>query len=72
LDIAIPDIKLGIEADGPFHMNPKSWARDKRRDAYLTAKGWKIVRFNNTEIQRDLWGVVKKIEKEINDRKSES
>ncbi len=62
LDIAIPAIKLGIECDGPFHANPKAHAHDKRRDEYLTAKGWTILRFDNRLIKQNVWNIVKQIE----------
>jgi very-short-patch-repair endonuclease len=39
--------RLVIEADGPFH-DP---VRDADRDAWLTAKGFRVLRFSNQEIQ---------------------
>jgi len=38
--------RLVVEADGPFH-DPE---RDAIRDAWLTAKGFRVLRFSNREI----------------------
>ena len=51
LDGAIPNLKIGIEADGEiWHNNPDKIAKDKRRDSELAANGWIIVRFTDKEI----------------------
>jgi very-short-patch-repair endonuclease len=38
--------RIVVEADGPFH-DPE---RDAIRDAWLTAKGFRVLRFSNQEI----------------------
>jgi very-short-patch-repair endonuclease len=51
LDAAIPNLKIGIEADGEiWHNNPDKIAKDKRRDSELAANGWIIVRFTDKEL----------------------
>ena len=50
-------IVLVIEADGPFH-DPE---RDAVRDAWLAAKGFRVLRFPNTEIQLKDWQVIGRI-----------
>jgi very-short-patch-repair endonuclease len=51
LDAAIPNLKIGIEADGEiWHNNPDKIAKDKRRDSELAASGWIIIRFTDKEI----------------------
>jgi very-short-patch-repair endonuclease len=40
--------RLAVEADGPFH-DPE---RDAIRDAWLRAKGFRVLRFSN----REIWG----------------
>ena len=47
LDFVCLRHRLIVEADGPFH-DP---VRDAERDAWLTAKGFRILRFSNREIQ---------------------
>ena len=49
--------RLVIEADGPFH-DPE---RDAVRDAWLAAKGVRVLRFPNTEIQLKDWQVIGRI-----------
>ena len=51
LDAAMPDIKLGIEADSrKFHSSPEDVARDQKRDMELASQGWTILRFTEEEI----------------------
>jgi very-short-patch-repair endonuclease len=47
LDFVCLRHRLIVEADGPFH-DP---GRDAERDAWLTAKGFRVLRFSNREIQ---------------------
>jgi very-short-patch-repair endonuclease len=52
LDAAMPEIKLGIEADSKkFHANPEDIERDRRRDMELATQGWTILRFTEEEIE---------------------
>jgi very-short-patch-repair endonuclease len=50
LDFVCLRHRLILEADGPFH-DP---IRDAERDAWLTAKGFRVLRFSNREIQGSL------------------
>ena len=47
---------VAIECDGhQFHeRTPEQATRDRRRDRYLTIRGWRVLRFTGTEIKRDL------------------
>ena len=66
LDIAFPDLKVGIEADGEmFHSGDKQEKKDKERDANLAQLGWTIVRFRETDINNNLPRVIDEIEKII-------
>lgn len=50
-DLAIPSVKIAIEADGAaFH---KDKARDKNRDNYFASQGWAVIRFTGSEIYRN-------------------
>jgi len=54
LDFGIPELKIGIEADGEvFHGSPDQIERDNARDAKLQQQGWTILRFTDTEIDHD-------------------
>lgn len=52
--------KVCIEVDGhDFHEATKEQAqRDKSRDRYLQAMGWKVVRFTGSEVSRNAWQCV--------------
>ena len=62
IDLAFPEIKLAIEADGyEFHSSPDQIERDKYRQKRLEQKGWKVIRFTGTEIHKYHQSVVAKI-----------
>jgi very-short-patch-repair endonuclease len=50
-------VGLVIEVDGPIHMQNAEY--DTQRDAILTARGLRIVRFSNEEIHAHLPEVLK-------------
>ena len=65
VDFACAPAKLAIEIDGATHGSEAEIAYDRRRDAYLRAQGWRVVRFNNTDIYENLYGVVEAIYREL-------
>jgi len=66
IDFAIPQLKLGIEADGEmFHSNPKQKQHDKERDIKLAQCGWTILRFMDTEIEKKAQQVIATITQAI-------
>jgi len=54
LDFVCLRHRLAIEADGPFH-DPD---RDRERDAWLMAQGFRVLRFPNHQIERRDWEVI--------------
>lgn len=52
IDFALPQLKVGIEVDGPFHERGKAKKRDRFRDLQLRREGWKIIRINWHEIEK--------------------
>ncbi len=52
---------LVIEADGATHSSPEGVEHDRRRDAYLRARGWRILRVRNEDIYADVARVVEEI-----------
>lgn len=50
LDFAYPDDRLDVEIDGPRHRRPEVAAKDRRRDAYLRARGWEVLRFDEQQV----------------------
>ncbi len=45
LDMAYPELLLGVEYDGREHLDQRRALRDLDRQAYFTARGWRIARF---------------------------
>jgi hypothetical protein len=45
LDLAYPEVKLGIEYNGADHLRPGRALRDLEREQLLGAAGWTIIRF---------------------------
>jgi len=39
-----------VEIDGGYHSDPKQAARDRRKDAYLRSRGFKVVRVRNEQV----------------------
>ena len=50
--------KLIIEVDGGQHVESENIARDARRDAYLAAQGYRVLRFNNLDVMTNKSGVL--------------
>jgi hypothetical protein len=66
IDFAIPNLKIGIEADGEvFHGSPKQIQKDKERDMKLAHLGWTIIRFTDDEIDKKINQVMNTIVKTI-------
>ena len=57
-DFACRKYKLVIEVDGETHWTPEQKAHDARRAGYISAQGWTLVRFWNSEIYENLYGVL--------------
>jgi very-short-patch-repair endonuclease len=50
--------RLVIEVDGSQHGYAQGFERDMRRDAFLSAQGLHVLRFWNSDIDRNLDGVM--------------
>jgi len=62
LDFYAPKIKLGIEIDGETHFfNRETREKDEERDKILARQGIRVLRFLNTEIMKNLEGVIREI-----------
>lgn len=66
IDVALPQYKLAIECDGKeYHSTPEQKAHDRRKDRYLRKRGWKVLRFSGSMINRNIGKVIARIESEI-------
>lgn len=61
LDFYCPEIKLVIELDGKQHFEKENFLYDKERTEYLEVLDCKVLRFKNTEIEKNLGKVLSKI-----------
>lgn len=59
LDFYAPEIKLGIELDGSPHIENQEY--DKTRAEHLESKNIKVLRFWNSDVEKNLEGVLRKI-----------
>lgn len=71
VDIARPDIKLGVEVDGELHDTPIAVHRDKHRDLQVAQLDWLIVRPTVYDVEKNLKATVALIRK-IADARSRS
>jgi len=65
LDFYAPSIRLAIEIDGGQHYEDRAIAYDRERTEFLTERGITVLRFTNTDIDKDLFGVTEEIKREI-------
>jgi very-short-patch-repair endonuclease len=61
LDFYSVEAKLCIEADGSQHYTQAGRRADARRAKYLRDKGIRVIRFSDTEILKDIDGVMMRI-----------
>ncbi|MFA5931796.1 MAG: endonuclease domain-containing protein [Candidatus Paceibacterota bacterium] len=61
LDFYAPKIKLAIELDGSIHNIKENKEYDKDRTDYLKSKDIQVLRFWNSEVEKDLENVLNKI-----------
>lgn len=50
VDFYIPSKKIAIELDGSQHFEPAGQAADAKRDAFLSGKGIRVLRYPNNEV----------------------
>ncbi len=46
MDIALPELRICIEVDGPHHLEPSRMVQDRQRDTAISACGWTVMRFS--------------------------
>jgi very-short-patch-repair endonuclease len=57
-DFVCLEKRLVVEVDGGHHTEETQKAHDTRRDLWLSAEGYRMLRFPNTEVFGNLDGVV--------------
>lgn len=59
-DFLCRELKLIIEIDGESHDYTSEY--DRRRDGYCLSKGYRILRFSNADVMKNLEGVVSRVQ----------
>jgi very-short-patch-repair endonuclease len=57
-DFVCREEKLVVEVDGATHSTDEEIERDRRREAYLRSKGYRVVRIHNGDVYRRLEDVL--------------
>ena len=65
VDFFCPRAKLVIEVDGSQHFSDEMTEYDRIRNEYLSSLGLRVLRFTNTEVLKNIAGVVESIEEKI-------
>ena len=63
VDFYCAEVQLVVEVDGEVH--GRSVQEDAIRQDVLESRGWRVLRFTNSEIDNSLEGVLKKIKEAI-------
>ena len=61
VDFAAPTHRLVVELDGSQHGEARGARADRLRDETLSGLGWKVLRFWNPDVLKELDGVCRKI-----------
>ena len=69
LDFYAPSIKLAIEIDGGQHYEDEALRYDQARTAFLQEHDIEVLRFTNTDIDKNLYAVMDAIRRGIEKRK---
>jgi very-short-patch-repair endonuclease len=62
-DFAWLSAKIVVEVDGDSHATGRQ--HDQRRDAFLTAQGYRVIRFENPDVIEAPDSVLAKLEREL-------
>jgi len=72
VDFVSHTAKLVIEIDGGQHFEDAHEARDRRRDAFLAAKGFRVLRFSNLDVLTNREAVLSTIASTVNEARAPS
>jgi very-short-patch-repair endonuclease len=65
VDFVCYETKLIIELDGGYHNQDETKINDVRRQKWLESQNFKVIRFWNNEVMRNIEGVLQKIKENI-------
>ncbi len=59
--------RMAIELDGSIHDDPLRWAYDEEREAYIQARGIRVLRFRNEDVMGQIEVVLEAIRSCLSD-----
>lgn len=66
VDFYCPSERLIIELDGAAHDHEQAWEHDRAREEFFSAKGLRVLRFENRNVMENLEGVLAMIQQHFN------
>jgi very-short-patch-repair endonuclease len=69
IDFFSAEIKMGIELDGDSHFQPGAREYDRKRQEFIESFGIQLIRILNTDVYRNLDGVLEMIGREVIERR---
>ena len=67
VDFVSHSARIVVEIDGGQHFSDQGRARDKLRDEWLISQGYRVLRFSNIEVLKNIDGVLKKLTDVVSD-----
>ena len=64
-DFLCKELKLVIEVDGITHKDGETEEKDKRKTGDLESAGFKVIRFTDEEVLKNMSGVMERIERVV-------
>ena len=71
-DFLCKELKLVIEVDGITHQDDETGEKDKQKTSDLESAGFKVIRFTDEEVLKNMNGVMKKIERVVEEMEMSS
>jgi very-short-patch-repair endonuclease len=66
VDFASLSAHIVVELDGGQHAKPEGIRADEQRDRFLEARGFRVLRYWNSDVDRNLAGVLEDILRRLN------
>ena len=68
LDFYCSAARLAVELDGSQHYMPEGQQYDLERTRFLNSQGIMVLRFSNTDVLQNLYGVCQAIDQAVSER----
>ena len=68
VDFYAPAVHLAVEVDGSQHFEPAQAEKDKRRTAYLSQTGLRVLRYSDREVLMELELVLEEIFQAVSEK----